>query len=164
MERGLKEVEAEGIPSQRIAISADLDQRYQGQSYELTIPFGREFLQDFHEAHELDYGYADPNHPVEIVNLRVRAIGRIDQPSLPSESGSHDDVHAAKIGERPVVLGGTDHDLAPVPFFDGLRLQPGHSLVGPIVIAYPDTTVLLDGGDRAEVDTHGNLLIEVAPL
>jgi N-methylhydantoinase A/oxoprolinase/acetone carboxylase beta subunit len=73
-------------------------------------------------------------------------------------------VHSAKIGERPVVIGGTDHDLIPVPFFDGVRLQPSHSLVGPVVIAYPDTTVLLDDGDRAEVDTHGNLLIEVAPL
>jgi N-methylhydantoinase A len=45
------------------------DVRYEGQSYEITIPSGG----NFHHAHDKLYGYASPERRVEIVALRVRA-------------------------------------------------------------------------------------------
>jgi N-methylhydantoinase A len=161
-QRGRMEVEAEGVSAERIATHAELDLRYEGQSYELRLPFGPSFLKEFHEAHQKEYGYADPDLSIEIVNLRLRAIGQIDPPELPSSEITSGERHPEAMEERPVVLNRGDRQLT--PFIDGSQLRPGQELAGPTVIAYSDTTVLLDIEDRAKVDVYGNLIVEVAQL
>lgn len=59
------------------------DMRYRGQSYELTVPWSPCSPESaFHAAHEQRYGYANPSRPVEIVQLRVRAVAPVDPPLL----------------------------------------------------------------------------------
>ena len=60
--------------------STALDCRYVGQGYELRVPLPAgasttEALEEFHRLHEQEYGHAFRD-PIEIVNLRVTAIGR----------------------------------------------------------------------------------------
>ena len=50
-------------------LSRSVDLRYQGQSYELNVPWGG----DFHQSHEKVYGYMDRTRDVEHVTIRVRA-------------------------------------------------------------------------------------------
>jgi N-methylhydantoinase A len=45
--------------------------------------------------------------------------------------------------------------------FDGPRLGAGASIPGPAVIDYPVTTVVVPPGATAEVDSLGNVLIDV---
>jgi N-methylhydantoinase A len=78
---------------------------------------------------------------------------------LPAVALGEPDPFPALLDRRPVVLG---DGLAPVPFYDGARLRPGHIVPGPGVVVYPDTTVLLERGDRATVDPHFNLIIRIA--
>ena len=74
------------------AIDSQLDMRYSGQSYELTVPLrlpvSTEHLQEavdaFHSAHAQRYGYAMQEERVEVVTLRVRASGPGAKPALPS--------------------------------------------------------------------------------
>src|SRR5258708_26383524 len=47
--------------------------RYRGQSYELEIPLGPQFVHDFHELHRRTFGHATPDAVVEAVNLRLRS-------------------------------------------------------------------------------------------
>jgi N-methylhydantoinase A/oxoprolinase/acetone carboxylase beta subunit len=54
----------------RAIVSRYADMRYAGQSYELTIPW----TASFHDAHQKEYGYADPSRAVEVVAIRVTAI------------------------------------------------------------------------------------------
>ncbi len=156
--QGQADILAEGIPEERIEIETMADMRYQGQSYELMVPLTPYFLEDFHTAHAYTYGYSDSTMPIEIVNIRVRAIGRLPRPPLtPAELGQADPA-AALLGRRPVVLADRVID---VSFYRGQALQPGHKLSGPAVIVHPDTTVFLNKGDRLSMDAYRNLIIRV---
>jgi N-methylhydantoinase A len=158
VERGAAEVLAEGIAAEHIQVHRLLDMRYRGQSYELTIPFGADVLTDFHREHQRFYGYSRPEAALEIVNLRVRAVGRIVHPQVPAFSPGSNDAYSAMIDTRPVTLpAGKDF----VPFYRGEDLRPGNVIHGPAVIARKDTTVLLRASDRAEVDVFCNLFIAI---
>ena len=58
------------------------DMRYRGQSYELTVPFDADFAANFHAEHKRSYGHAMPNRAVELVNLRLQAIGQVEKTDL----------------------------------------------------------------------------------
>ena len=65
-----------------------LDLRYVGQSFELTIPAGDDLAERFHAEHDRTYGFAAPAEPVECVSLRLTSVGRIAKPPLrPLEPG-----------------------------------------------------------------------------
>jgi len=102
--RGRQEVETEGVPENRIRVERYLDMRYRGQSYELIVPFGETFVTSFHQQHQHTYGYAQTNTPIEIVNLRLRAVGQIDPPSLPASEFSESDPSPALLTTRCVVF------------------------------------------------------------
>ena len=80
MERDLAR---EGFPRDRIHVERRLDVRYAGQSYELAVPMAPGFRDEFDRRHARTYGYADPRRAIEVVTLRVVAIGRTDKPALP---------------------------------------------------------------------------------
>lgn len=157
-QQGLADIVAEGIPPAAVTIERLLDMRYQGQSYELMVPLTPNFVNDFHAAHLYAYGYSEPNVPVEIVNLRLRAIGQLPRPRLPQAGEVASDARTALFDRRQVVLA---NGPAEVPFYNGPDLQPGHHLVGPAVIVHPDTTVFVGPGDQLKMDTYKNLIIDV---
>jgi N-methylhydantoinase A len=64
--------------------SGDADLRYRGQSFELTIPLGRDLAARFHHAHEERYGYADERREIELVAVRGADVRRGPPLSLPS--------------------------------------------------------------------------------
>ncbi|MEZ4769991.1 MAG: hydantoinase/oxoprolinase family protein [Caldilineales bacterium] len=157
--RGLADVAAEGVPRDRITLLPQVDVRYRGQSYELTVPLTADFAHDFHAAHRRVYGHAEPSAALEIVNLRLRAEGAVAKPDLPElPAGNGGQAGEALLFRRPVV---TETGVAEVPFYDGHRLRPGHQLAGPAVVVQPDTTVWLGRGDTAAVDRRLCLVIEV---
>jgi N-methylhydantoinase A len=52
----------------------DADLRYQGQSFELTVPLGPGLAERFHQAHEARYGYADRARELEVVAVRTADV------------------------------------------------------------------------------------------
>jgi N-methylhydantoinase A len=157
---GRRVLAEEGVPPEQIEVERSLDLRYRGQSYELNVAFVGDFTNRFHAAHERAYGYHDPSLPIEIVNLRLLAVGRVDRPALHEEPAGAPDPSAARLGLSAVYLEATDVAGA-VPTFDGRDLRSGHQLGGPALVTYPDTTVLLQAGDRAKLDGFRNLLLDV---
>jgi len=157
--RGREEVRAEGAAEADIRLEPFLDMRYRGQSYELIVPFGETVYEDFHRLHEHQYGYAKEGAPVEVVNLRLRAVGRAAPPPLPRHPLGDPDPAPALIESREVVFAG---GARPTPLYRAELLQPGNRIEGPAVVVRSDTTVLIGIGDAAVVDEHDNLVIEVA--
>lgn len=175
-ERGRREVEAEGVPPDRVELEPALEMRYAGQSYELRVPLAADYVSRFHGEHERAYGHADPEAPVEVVSLRLRAVGRVDPPPLREADPGEADAERALLGRRRVVVTeGRDRGApeegfptgeartAEVPFFAGGRLRPGDRLAGPAVVVQPDTTVWLPPGSRGEVGVHLDLGIDPGP-
>ncbi len=159
-ERGRLDLEKDGISIQDISYFYQVDMRYLGQSYELSIPLSAHLQEDFHHLHQETYGYSRPEAPLEIVNLRVRAVGHVSPPVMHPLPTGGKDPSGAYLRHRPVFIAGA---LMPVPFFRGELLQPGNHLTGPAIIIRADTTVLLNKTDRARVDAYANLLITVGP-
>jgi len=145
-----------------------LDARFVGQNFELPVVLGdadplpcvESIRRLFFAEHERAYGFHNPTDPVEIVNFRLIAIGRLRQP-------------AARLGEqrkgppprpidsRPIWFSAAQAERAPV--YDRAALRPGDAISGPAVIEQLDSTTLLFPGDRAVVDSYLNLLVELAP-
>jgi N-methylhydantoinase A len=133
--------------------------RYRGQSYELIVPFSSAVLEDFQRMHAEQYGYAKVGAPVEVVNLRLRAIGEGDPPTLVSQPLGGIDPAQAWIENCEVTF---SQGRLSTPLYRAEALLPGNCLSGPAVIVRSDTTILLGASDRASVDGFGNLIVEVA--
>jgi N-methylhydantoinase A len=86
--QGYADLLKEGIDVSLISLERFLDLRYLGQSYELPVPL-EEQVEDaairFHIAHEQRFGYSDARRQVQVVNVRVRACGQVQCPSLISQ-------------------------------------------------------------------------------
>jgi N-methylhydantoinase A len=135
-----------------------LDMRYRGQSYELTVPFSEGFASAFHDFHKKTYGYSRETARLEIVNIRVRAIGATLPPPLLSQALGDENSADTLLETRPVIFEGGEHF---TPFYRAEALRPGNRIPGPAVVVRSDTTVLIGVTDMARVDEFGNLLIEV---
>jgi len=143
--------------------SADL--RYQGQNYELNLPISPELLAEgrtaalaerFHEQHRIAYGYHLPSRPIQIVNLRVAALGvmpEISWPRQPRAAGSPEPVEQRKV---LLAAGRTER----VPIYRFLSLRPGHRFAGPALIEYPGSTLFVPPGWSVEMDEMLNARCE----
>jgi N-methylhydantoinase A len=158
VERGRREVQAEGVALQDIHVQSSLDMRYRGQSYELPVPFGPHLVAEFHRLHAQTYGVARPEAEVEIVNLRLRAVGSLPPPELTPLPLSGPDATVALFDRRKVVFSGA---MPITPFYRGEVLLPGNRLEGPAIIVRSDTTILVGPSDLASVDAYGNLWIDI---
>jgi N-methylhydantoinase A len=117
------------------------DVRYAGQSYELTIPWPRG---DFHKEHQRIYGYSDAKRPTQIVTLRVRAIVRVEKPSLRVTRSLR------KFGEPRRI------------WIDGKWREVGASSHGPALIADYGSTTLIPAGWSIRQDAAGSLILETS--
>jgi N-methylhydantoinase A len=159
IQQGHKEIKSEGIPNNKINIERSLDIRYRGQSFELTIPFNRDFLNQFHRYHSELYGYANEGGGIEIVNLRVKAIGLVTKPSLPELTCTpKKDPSPAFLHESQVYF---STGRIQTPFYDGEKLITGNKIKGPAIILRPDTTVLIGINDSGLVDRFSNLIVDI---
>tara|TARA_Y100000588_G_scaffold388859_1_gene490096 strand:+ start:4034 stop:6088 length:2055 start_codon:yes stop_codon:yes gene_type:complete len=147
--------------NRRTSWAADL--RYEGQNFELSIPFNFEQFDQtnikklrsaFDKAHEVAYGYCQPNEPAELVSIRVKLIGVLEKPPIPRLGLMGE---AKPISRRKVSYGQSVWIETPIYHRDDLA--PGQSLKGPAIIEQMDSVLLVFPRDRALVDIWGNLIV-----
>jgi N-methylhydantoinase A len=139
----------EGVPDERMRFEASLDVRYQGQAYELTIPFSDYIAAAFHAAHERTYGHSMPQRNIEVVNLRLQAIGLVDKPSLLPEPLTESDGSKALLKRR-----------GEVTLYERERLQARAKFTGAALVFQLDSTIYVAAGWSARVDGYRNLILE----
>ena len=144
-----------------------IDMRYVGQSYELGVSVGGPRLDDeslsamldqFHAAHDRAYGYRAPSEPVEVVTLRLTAIGRIAKPRSRRLDRFSGDVSAALKATRPVFFRESSR-FVDCPIYDRYQLGAGVVIQGPSIVEENDSTTVVHPGYGARVDEYGNLLL-----
>ncbi len=158
IERAQEDLATQKVPLPARRVHCEVALRYEGQSFELTVPFSPDFRAAFHERHAQRYGYRNEAAELEIVNLRVRAIGAVTPPSIEPREIGPPDASEALCHERRVVFASGART---VPFYDRRRFHPGHCIAGPAVIFQDDTTILLSETDHAQVDAWQNLLVTI---
>lgn len=161
-------LEREGVTVSDRRVARVVDLRYHGQSHELSVPLPpgplapadlERLREAFHAAHERAYGYAAREDAIEMVNVRLTAIGVSPKPRRPALPKATGDVAAAIKAHRPVWFAEVD-GFASCAVLDRSRLAWGHIVTGPAAIEEMDATTLIHPGWQAAVDEHGNLLLE----
>lgn len=154
--QAVADFDALGMPPSDRTLLATLDLRYRGQSYELNVPYTPDFRAAFQHAHQAEFSYANSEAAIEIVTLRLRASGRAAAPALPEFPARRG--KPKPFDQRAILFPAGPH---PTALFNGAEIHPGQSIAGPALIFQPDTTILLGPADRARMDSHRNILIEV---
>ena len=156
--QGERLLEQDGLPRESWAFSLTADMRYQGQAFELSVPWGDvhpdaaqlgALLERFHELHRQRFSYANRNDLVEIVTLRANAIGRMPQ---------HETVREARRGggsipKRAVFVSGAWRDTAICRGGD-----VAEEIRGPAIIEEEYTTIFVAEGWRCGPGDQGVLV------
>ena len=179
IEKVYAELEAEGrrsiantsVNPGEITVARAADMRYVGQEHAVTVDLpisvfekqDREAIkQHFDEMHELRYGTCAPLEQAEIVSLRTTVTGIMAKPTLEKiANGDASPPDAASTGARSAYFREIGA-FAETPTYARDALLAGNRISGPAMIEEHASTTILLPGDEMEVDSFGNLLIEVA--
>ena len=159
-EQGRVLLKKEHVTSEDMIFTFAADLRYAGQENTLSIPFTDqssvpEILKAFHEAHERRFGHAQPNNPVEFVNLRLAAVGRLARER--QSFASIPQATSPVIGEREVIFGG---QTLRANIFNRALFTDQTQYSGPAVIEEETATTFVPPGYGFRLDDWGNLLIQ----
>jgi N-methylhydantoinase A/oxoprolinase/acetone carboxylase beta subunit len=150
-----RDLAADGFGARRRQIVRQIDVRYIGQSYEITVPWSGSYVETFHRAHERRYGYADRKRPIEVVTLRVRGVGLTAKPTPRRMKGRRRPAPVPSV-VRPGRFGRRTFETA---FHRWDRLEPGMHGRGPVVIPGGEATVVVPPGFGFVVDGFANIVI-----
>ena len=142
------------------------DMRYRGQSFEIEAFLDAEAInkgdlaamaESFHAAHEQIYTHADRDAPVQIINLRLVALGQSPKPQFHPQPENK--APASAEGQISIHAGGERLHAA---LYRRTNLEPGDTFPGPAVVTQSDTTVCIPKNFRARVDGYGHLILSLA--
>ena len=161
---------ADGTALSRVGFERFADVRYVGQGYELrvAVPQGQldipaldSVIDRFHRQHELEYGHFFVDSPIEIVTIRVVGIGRAQKIHAASASNSGS-LQAALVKTQPSVFRvHTELRSLDTAFYRREQLPVDEVVAGPAVILQIDSTTVIPPDCTFQLDTHGNLLIQI---
>jgi N-methylhydantoinase A len=169
-ERAERWFEHEGIASADRHITRTVDMRYHGQNYELSVavPDGsiskatlQALAAGFADVHRQRYGFVADGDPVQIVTLRVEAIGAVAKAELRAHPAAGPDASGAIAERRPVWLAEAA-DVVDCPIYAREKLRPGNRFAGPAIVEQMDATTLVPPGWSVRVDPYLNLILEAA--
>ncbi len=151
-----QQVEDEGIPADRIAVTPFLDLRYQGTDAFLTIarPAGGDYAAKFTEEHQRRYGYTHHGRPLEVVAARVEAVGRSSIPAPDSRRVTAG--HPTAKESTQAWFRGQSRSTA---IYQRHALRAGDRVEGPAIITEQVSTTVVDPGWIAEVLSGFELLL-----
>jgi N-methylhydantoinase A len=165
---GRAQLANEGFQAGSVRIKRSADCRYEGQSYELTVPVEAGAVsaatiaglaEGFGREHQRTYGHRGaPDEPVDIVSLRVVAPGVPDRPRVP-EQLHVDRTGPGKAGGARRVYFGPELGWRETPIIDRPDLATPRE--GPCIVEEYDATCVVPPGARASLDAHGNIVIDL---
>jgi N-methylhydantoinase A len=166
---GARALADERIPAARRRVELRLDCRYVKQYHEVSVPVPLDVIvrhdaaavaRAFHAEHLRLYGYSleAEGSPVEIINVRLQAIGATDRPTYRSETSGGADAAAALKGRRSVYIAGRDA-FAEVPVYDGHLMHCGHRIAGPALVEQQTTAIVISDGYDCVVDALGSFVL-----
>lgn len=156
------------IPVADTTLQRSIDARYRTQTHDLIIPMDsariddervREVVALFEQTYESTYGKGSGFREagVEISTFRVDAIGRTKKPTIaPMETRPKGDRR-----ERPI-FDWTTGDTTSATVLDWQQMSLDEEVFGPAILEHPTTTVYVGVGQKAALDSYGNLIIETS--
>ena len=162
---GQRELAAEGVRPDRIELVHSADVRYVGEGYEVTVTVPPGTPEQaalsaigtaFHTEHSRIYGFSYPDtQDIEIVNLRVQAVGKMHRPPVPPAAAA--DGPARPQSHRKVYWRGQGWEECAI--YARAELGAGSRVAGPCVVEEYGATTVVPPQWAATVDPYGNLIM-----
>jgi len=160
----------DGVKAGNGVLQRTLDMRYAGQEYTLNValPGGvvtAETLQAvrdrFDEQHRTQYGHSAPDETVEVVNLRLAAIGLMgEEPDVFSQPLQEGHVRTGRPkGSRLVQF---DEGAFDCPVYERGEMLPEVKIQGPAIIEERVSTTVIHPGCSAMLAPNGPIIIEIS--
>ena len=161
-------LDADQVPAGARMLLRTADLRYRGQTYTVNVPvpggsidagWTDQMVEGFHTKHEALYTFKSIGATVELVNLRLRAVGIIPRPDIAAEPrGAPASATPEPVGRRAVFFK-TAGDYVDCAVYDRATLAPGHVIGGPAIVEQLDTTIAIPPDMVGSVDRYLNLVI-----
>jgi N-methylhydantoinase A len=163
----------EGFSGDKVRLEWSVDMRYSRQVHEVTTPVRGEFplndeavktlADDFEALYERRYGKGSAYREagIEMTQFRLTARGLMEHPDLRPVALSGKDASGAVVGRRPIFVDAQSR-MVESSIYDFDLLKPGNEIAGPAVIHTPITTIVLQSGQHASVDSFRNVVIDFA--
>lgn len=158
-------LDKEGIIGVKRSFVLSVDARYERQNYEINVMVPgsvlteeslARVLDDFHAAHEKNYGYSNKTFNVQFVNYRVSAVGEVEKPDLKAEPENPDAILPKPIEFRKVLFCG-EKEYINTPVYNRDSFVPGCTAHGPMIIDQMDTTTVIPPHWKVKTDAFRNL-------
>jgi N-methylhydantoinase A len=170
LERTVVEMERESagalLREKAVEYRIHLDLRYVGQEFTLSVPVTLEQIKAadrhairtaFDRLYDQRYAHHSPEEPVEIVNIRLVAIGKRAKMNFPRLAAKRRAVSSRKV---PMYLGDAARPVS-CPVYRREELGGGVRITGPALVREHGTTTVLFKGDACTVAKTGELVISV---
>ena len=168
-DEGTRLLTEERIAPARRRVELRLDCRYVKQYHEISVAVPLALIERrdagaiaraFHTEHQRLFGYSleAEGSPVEIINLRLQAIGATDRPAYRSEAVGDPDASSALKGRRKIYIPERDA-FAEVAVYDGHRMHCGHRLEGPALVEQRTTAIFVSDSYDCVVDALGSFVV-----
>ncbi len=146
------------LPGEGVVLARFADCRFAGQGYEVTVPAPGDdpaaLAATFRTAHQARFAHADPEQPIDVVNLRVTAERPVAAPPIGRREGGGEPTPQ----RREIVT--RDGAVVRAEVWPLGELPAGLKVDGPAVLAGPDATGLIEPGWRGTVHASGAIIVE----
>ena len=162
--KGAAMLDRAGVAPERRRFERSIDARYPRQSYELLVPISpgpvdratlEKIAATFHDRHLQTYGHDNRAEPVQIVSVRLAAIGSI--PALVVRNTPPRPGTDAVKSKRKIWFRETGAVTATV--YDRMRMPSGFAVSGPAVIESLKSTILVPPEWQAKMNEDGFVLL-----
>lgn len=153
-EAATRETASEGIAANRIEVRRLIDLRYKGLDAFLTLEMSPNLAEAYEAEHERLFGYRQIGKPLEVVAVRVEAIGKTQDFDEPAQA-----VVAREPNPLRTVTAHFDGRAHSTAVFERTELRPGDRLTGPAIVCEASATTIVDPGWTAEMLPRGELLL-----
>ena len=168
-EKGIKTLIKEGVEESNIEYYPVLDLRYIGQYHEVqlsiqwkdVVSFNLEKIKKaFHNEHNRLFGYSleEEGTEIEVINIRLRVIGKTEKPKFLSESKSQISLQEALKGKRQVYIPEIN-EIREIAIYDGELSLNNNIIKGPAVIEKVNTSIFVSNNYDCLVDNYGSYII-----
>jgi N-methylhydantoinase A len=161
---GMAMLDRAGVAAARRRFERAVDARYPRQSHELVIPVPprsvdaaalAEIAAAFHDRHLRTYGHDNRSEPVQIVSIRVTAIGAT-APLVIRDTVAPSGTDAVKAKRQ---LWFRETGVIDATIYDRKRMPAGLEVAGPVVIESLESTILVPPGWQAKMNADGFVLL-----
>ena len=156
---GIKDLKAQGFEMENIELIRSADLKVKGQTYELNLPlpesgaFNQEGLASlvaaFGDLYRSRYAFFFEGEPIEIVNIRLAALGHNAAVNLPAGEDLGSDPKTVQTGSRDVYF--ENFGFVDTALFNRGNLGIGMNIPGPAIIEEATSSTLIPPGATAKV-------------